>query len=219
MMPIRSGLAALMAAPLLTACLSQHEYALAPDSAGLVITLAGAPVAGAQVSYRGLDDPQTVETGEDGRFELEARMGERRRLIAPGGVFAETTLVRARAPGMADGWSSAAFINGLGRPEAEHEVLVVMLDPDAPAPELAARAQDCLQQPVQRHALALAGWAGGLDPEAAPDWLTPARARALDEHLGAALPSGAVRECADSSALYEDIRQSTDVLAGIGRNR
>lgn len=216
MMTTRPALAALMAAPVLAGCLSQHEYAEAPDSAGLVITLAGAPVSGAQVSYHGLDDPQTVDTGEDGRFELDARMGERRRLIAPGGVFAETTLVRARAPGLADGWSSAAFINGLGRPEAQHEVLVVMLDPDALAPELAARAQDCLQLPVQRHALALAGWAGGLDPDAAPDWLTPARARALDEHLGAALPSGAVRECADSSALYQDIRQSTDVLADIG---
>lgn len=213
----RSALAGLLAAPLLAGCLSQHEYALAPDSAGQVITLSGAPVAGAQVSYPGLEEPQTVETGEDGRFELEARMGERRRLIAPGGVFAESTPVRARAPGLADGWASATFINGLGRPEAENEVLVVMLDAHAPAPALAALAGDCLERPDQRHALALADWAGGLDRASPPDWLTPERARWLDDHLRMTLSSGAVSACEDSSRIYQEIRDSAGPLIDIGR--
>jgi len=216
MMTTRSGLAVLVAAPLLTACLSQYEYADAPDSAGLVITLAGAPVAGADVSYARLDDPETTQTGDDGRFELAARMGERRRSFAPGGVHADSALVLARAPGLADGWASATFINGLGRPDAEHEVLVVMLDADAPEPGLAALAQDCLRRPEQRHALALAEWAGGLDPDAPPAWLTPPRARSLDEHLRMTLSSGAVTACEASSQLYQEIRQGAGVLIDIG---
>ncbi|MCH8488509.1 MAG: carboxypeptidase-like regulatory domain-containing protein [Oceanicaulis sp.] len=218
MMTIRSGLAALLAAPLLTACLSQHEYAEAPDSAGLVITLDGAPVAGAQVSYPGLEDAETVQADAEGRFQLAARMGERRRMVGPGGVFADSALVRARAPGLSDGWASATFINGLDRPEAENEVLVVMLEADAPGPGLTALAQDCLQRPEQRHALALAEWAGGLDREAAPDWLTPERARWLDEHLRMTLSSGAVSACGESSQLYQNIRESTGPLIDIGRD-
>lgn len=222
MMATRSGLAALLAVPVLTGCLSEHEYAQAPGSAGLVITLAEAPVAGAQVMYPALDDPETAQTGDDGRFELAARMGERRRLIAPGGVFADSTLVRARAPGMADGWASATFINGLGQAHAEDEVLVVMLDADAdtgtPALALSALAQDCLDRPEQRHALALAAWAGGLDRAEAPGWLTASRARSLDEHLRLTLNSGAVAACEDASQLHQGIRQGSDVLGAVGRS-
>ncbi len=215
----RSGLALLLAAPLLTGCLSQHEYALAPNSAGLVIDIDGAPVAGAQVRYDALEDAPSVRTGPDGAFALDARMGERRRIFGVGGVFADSALVRVGAPGMPDGWGHAFFINGLGEPDANTDVLVVVMGEDELAPEIAAVTADCLERHVQRHALALTVWAGGLDPDAPPAWLTPARARYLYEHLGAALTSGAVLQCADSYAVHDTLYPRRRVLFDIGHGR
>ncbi|KAA5803794.1 hypothetical protein F1654_08320 [Alkalicaulis satelles] len=146
-------------------------------------------------------------------------MGERRRIFGVGGVFADAAPVRVSAPGMPDGWGHAFYINGLGEPDASMDVVVVMLDDLALAPEIDTLSADCLERPVQRHALALTGWAGGLDAAAPPEWLTPERARYLYEHLKAALTSGAVVQCTDSYALHDALYPRQRVLSDIGHGR
>jgi hypothetical protein len=119
---------------------------------------------------------------------------------------------------MADGYASAAFING-GRPaQALYNVTVLMFQADAEKTTLHGLMRDCIEGPEQDHALHLAGYAAGIDPRSPPEWLDQDAAEALYEHLRYAVPSSSLRPCEQMTAAYEMLRTQTEPLRTFGQS-
>lgn len=210
---VRSS-AALVAGICLTACITQREQVLAPDASGIVI-FAGddQPVDGAQVRYVGAEGLASAVTRPDGSFKLQG-LTEKRTIVAMpmGGVFRDSTLVKVSAPGLADAYASAAFINGGQAAQALYRVVVLMFPADAPDTPLHSLMRDCIAVPEQDHALHLAGYVAAIDPENPPDWFDENTAEAISEHLRLALPSSAFLPCEQMSEAYEMFRAQTEPL-------
>lgn len=210
----------LIACLCLTACITQREHVLAPVASGVVINAGtGKPVDGALVRYAGLEAAKPFETGPDGRFTLYGRTDKRTIVALPvSGVFRDRIPVLASAPDMADGYASAAFING-GRPaQALYNVTVLMFPADAEKTPLHGLMSDCIDGPEQDHALHLADYAAGFDPGNPPEWLDEDAAEALYEHLRYAVPSSSLQSCEQMSPAYEMLRTQTEPLRTFGQS-
>lgn len=203
----------------LTACVTRREFVVAPETGGVVIDAeTGAPVAGAEVRFAGVDAIAATVTGADGRFALPG-LTEKRTIVAMpvGGVYRDAARVQASAPGRAEAFATAAFIQA-GQPAgALYRVTVLMFPADAAETKLHVLTQDCVAGPVQDHALHLSGYVAGIDPTAPPDWLDAGTAAALDEHLRLSLPSSGFMACAQMSEAYELFRAQTEPLETIER--
>lgn len=201
----------------LSGCIQAREHVLAPSAAGRVIDVStGKPVTGALVSYAGLEAAGRAETGPDGTFFLEGYAEKRVGVILPvSGVFRDAATVLASAPGMLEGYASAAFINGDKPAEALHAVTVVLFPADAGKTPLHALTEDCIEAGQQEHAVSLAGYIGGLDPRSPPQWLDQDVAEALYEHLWLTLPASGFQECSEMTAAYELFRSQTERLRAI----
>jgi hypothetical protein len=218
---VANASAGVIACLCLTGCITKREHVLAPSTAGVVINAeTGKPVKDAQVRYVGLEGSASVITGPDGRFTLEGLTDNRTIVALPvSGVFRDATTVRASAPDMAEGYASAAFING-GKPaQALYNVTVLMFPADAGQTALHALTRDCIEGPEQDHALHLAAYAGGIDPGSPPEWLDQDAAEALHEHLWLTLPASGFRPCEQMTAAYEMFRSQTERLQEIFRSR
>jgi len=198
------GLAALAACLGLTACITQSDVVLAPDTRGVVIHAGtGQPVERAQVRHAGLADGPTVVTGADGGFTLEGRTQSRLILTHPmGGVFRDARQVRVSAPGLADGYATAGFVNSwMGGPgRTLYAVPVLMFPADAGETPLHALMRDCIQRPDQHHAVHLAAYVGRLDRDSPPDWMDADAVEGLIEHLDRVLPFAGFDACAQGEA-------------------
>ena len=212
--------AALIACLCVTACITRREHVLAPVASGVVINAGtGKPVDGALVRYAGLEGAKPFETGPDGRFRLEGRTDKRMIVMLPvGGMFRDATQVLVSAPDMADGYASAAFING-GRPvQALYKITVLIFPADAEETPLRTLTRDCINGPEPEHALHLAAYAAGIDPESPPQWLDRSTAEALHEHLWRTLPASGFQRCEKMTAAYEMFRTQTERLQEIARS-
>jgi hypothetical protein len=203
----------------LTACITRRDQVLAPDARGFVIhARTGQPVEGARVRFAGLDATPTAITAADGAFTLDGRTRSRLTIANPlGGLHRDSTPIQISAPGLADAYASAGFING-GRPTRTlYSVPVLMFPVDAPETPLHALTRDCLVGPQRHHALHLVGSIAGIDPNRPPDWLNGGTAEALRDHLSRVLPYEDFRACeqADQAwALYRTARAPLeDVIA------
>lgn len=213
------SLAALIACLCLSACITQREHVLAPDTRGIVIDARqGVPIAGAQVRYAEVEAVAPVSTGADGGFVLPGLTDKRTIVALPlGGIYRSLTEVRVSASGLADGYASAAFINA-GRPaKAVYRVVVLMFPPDAAETPLHALMRDCVDGPEQDHALHLAGYVSTLDPETPPVWFDEQTPEALLEHLQEALPSSGFMACERMNEAYEMFKAQTAPLEAIRR--
>ena len=216
----RKSSVVLIACLCLTACITQREHVLAPVASGVVINAGtGKPVDGALVRYAGLEAAKPFKTGPDGRFTLEGRTDKRTIVALPvSGVFRDRTPVLVSAPDMADGYASAAFING-GRPaQALYNVTVLMFPADAEKTPLHGLMRDCIEGPEQDHALHLADYAASFDPGNRPEWLDEDAAEALYEHLRYAVPSSSLQSCEQMTAAYEMLRTQTEPLRTFGQS-
>ncbi len=203
--PAVKRLAALVACLGLTACITQSDVVLAPDTRGVVIHAAtGRPVEGAQVRHAGLADAATVVTGADGGFTLEGRTRRRLILTHPmGGVYRDARQVRVSAPGLSDGYATAGFVNswsGSGR--TLYVVPVLMFPADAGETPLHALTRDCLPGPDKHHAVHVAAYVAALDPASLPDWMDADAVDGLIEHLDRVLPRAGFAACAQADAAY-----------------
>lgn len=216
---IRAGLGAL-AILALTACAVEVEHVLAPDAQGLVVdanTLA--PVQGAQVRFEALAGSLAASSDEDGRFALEGRTEMRRVMPVVGGVYRDSSRVHASASGYETGYSSAAFINGLGPAQAEYPVIVVLFPQGAGEPDLARLMADCLETPEQRHAVQIAARLAELDRETSPGWLDTDTALGLEEHISNVLQSSLLLGCEQTQAAHETLQghlSAFRTVAGVG---
>ena len=203
--PVAKPLAVLVACLGLAACLTQRDVVLAPDTRGVVIH-AGAdqPVEGAQVRHASLDGGPTVVTGADGRFTLDGRIHRRMVLVVPlGGVYRDARQVRVSAPGLADGYATAGFVDdGQGPARTLYAVPVLMFPAEAAETPLHALMRDCLQGPDQHHAVHVAAYVAALDPAHPPDWMDADAVEALIEHLDRVLPRSGFAACAQGDAAY-----------------
>lgn len=196
---------ALLAACLgLTACITQSDVVLAPDTRGVVIHAGtGQPVEGAQVRHADLAEAPTVVTGADGGFMLEGRNERRLILTHPlgGGVFRDARQVRVSAAGLADGYATAGFVNSWSGPgPALYAVPVLMFPADAAETPLHALMRDCIQRPDQHHAVHVAAYMGRLDRDSPPDWMDADAVEGLIEHLDRVLPFSGFDACAQGAA-------------------
>jgi len=216
----RKSSVVLIACLCLTACITQREHVLAPVASGVVINAGtGKPVDEALVRYAGLEAAKPFKTGPDGRFTLEGRTDKRTIVALPvSGVFRDRTPVLVSAPDMADGYASAAFING-GRPaQALYNVTVLMFPADAEKTPLHGLMRDCIEGPEQDHALHLADYAASFDPGNRPEWLDEDAAEALYEHLRYAVPSSSLQSCEQMRPAYEMLRAKTEPLRTFGQS-
>lgn len=219
--PAVKSLAALIACLCLTACVTQREHVLAPAASGIVLDAGtGMPVEGAQVRYAGVDAVAPFTTGADGRFTLQGRTEKRTIVALPmGGVFRSTTQVQVSAPGRAEGYARAAFIDGGMPAKALYPVTVLMFPADAGETPLHDLMRDCTEGGEQEHALQLAGHVAGIDPDSPPAWLDEGAAEALDEHLRHALPSSGFQSCERMTEAYAMFRAQTEPLRDFWRKR
>ncbi|MCC5981781.1 MAG: carboxypeptidase regulatory-like domain-containing protein [Oceanicaulis sp.] len=204
--PIRAGLVTLMALALM-ACAIEREHVLAPDTHGLVVdadTLA--PVQGAQVRFEALTGSLASMTDEEGRFSLEGRTEMRRVMPVVGGVYRDSSRVHASASGYESGYSSAAFINGLGPAQAEFPVIVVLFPQGIVEPDLARLMADCLETPEQRHAVHVAARLAELDRETLPGWLDADAVLGLEEHISLVLQPSLLLGCEQTQAAHETLQ-------------
>jgi hypothetical protein len=203
----------------LTACVTRREFVVAPETGGVVIDAeTGAPVEGAEVRFVGVDAIAAVMTGPDGRFALPG-LTEKRTIVAMpmGGVFRSSTPVQASAPGRAEAFATAAFIQGGQPARALYRVTVLMFPPDAGETPLHALMSDCTAGAEHEHALQLAGYAAGTDPESPPAWLDADAVEALQEHLSLALPATGFQACARMTEAYAMFRAQTEPLEALAR--
>ena len=207
----------LVAGACLTACVTQREHVIAPETQGIVIDASsGNPVSGAQVRYEEVTAIASTVTAQDGTFALPGLTDKRTIVAMPmGGVYRDSALVLASAPGLADGYASAAFINGGQPAEALYRVVLVMFPQDADKTPLHGLMQDCLQGAAQDHALHLSAYVAGLDPQNPPGWLDAQTAEALDEHLTLTLPSSGFMACGRWEEAYEMFRAQREPLNAI----
>ncbi|ABI75405.1 hypothetical protein HNE_0233 [Hyphomonas neptunium ATCC 15444] len=211
--------AAMIACLCLSACITQREHVLAPDAWGIVIDARqGQPVQGAQVRYPEVGALAPVMTDTDGGFTLPGLTDKRTIVALPmGGVYRSLTEVRVSASGLADGYASAAFING-GRPaKTIYRVVVLMFPADAAETPLHELMRDCVDGPEQDHALHLADYVSALDPENPPVWFDEETPEALLEHLHNALPSSGFMACERMNEAYEMFKTQTEPLEAIRR--
>ena len=210
-------MAALVAGACLTACVTQREHVIAPEARGIVIDAStGTAVAGAQVIYADVGAIAPTVTAPDGTFALPGLTDKRTIVAMPmGGVYRDSTLVLARAADLADGYASAAFINGGQPAEALYRVVVVMFARDAADTPLHGLMQDCLKGPAQDHALHLAAYVAGIDPDSPPGWFDAQTAEALDEHLRLVLPLSGFMACERREEAYEMFRAQREPLNAI----
>ncbi|MFC4725940.1 hypothetical protein AB6B38_11655 [Glycocaulis abyssi] len=217
--PLRTGLVALMALAL-TACIIEREHVLAPDTQGLVVdgdTLA--PVQGAQVRFEALNGSLASVADEEGRFFLDGHSEMRRVMPMVGGVHRDASRVQASANGYETGYSSAAFINGLGPAQAEYPVIIMLVRQGADEPDLAGLMADCLETPEQRHAVHIAARLAELDPQGLPAWLDTEAALGLEEHISIVLRSSLLLDCEQTQAAHETLQGKLTAfraIAGIG---
>lgn len=206
--------ATLFACLFLSACITQREFVLEPESAGLVIHAeTGRPVPGAQVRYAHLPQAMPVLADAAGRFALSGRTQVRTILAMPmGGVFAQSVVVQASAPGLAEGYASAVFINGLGPNRAHYPVPILLFPKDLRDNPLHALTRDCLPHAEQRHALQLADHLAAIAPTNPPGWMTADVAQALSEHLQDVLPASSFADCAQRDEAYAAISAQTRAL-------
>ncbi|MDP3378534.1 MAG: carboxypeptidase-like regulatory domain-containing protein [Brevundimonas sp.] len=206
--------AAILIGLCLAACVTRQDHVLAPAAEGLVIdTATGQPIAGAEVRYVELGSATPIMTDAEGAFTLEGRTERRTRVVLPvSGVYRDSAMVQASAPGLADGYATAGFINGLGPEAALYPVIVLMFPADAPETPLHALMQDCVEGPRQHHALQMVAYVAGLDAADPPPWLNPDTAEGLDEHLGRVLPSSGFQKCARMSEAWALYKSQTAVL-------
>lgn len=211
--------AALMACLCLAACVTRREFAIAPETRGIVLDAArGRPVEGAEVRFAGVEAIAKVTTGPDGRFALPGRTEKRTIVALPmGGLFRDSSLVQATAPGRGEAFASAAFIQGGAPASALYGVTVLMFPADAGETPLHALTNDCLSGEVQMHALQLLDFASGIDLNHPPSWLDRETAAALDEHLQLALPSSGFADCARMSEAYALYRVQAKPLETLSR--
>jgi hypothetical protein len=210
---------ALMACLCLTACISQREHVLAPDARGIVIdALQNQPVQGATVRYPEVGALAPAITDAEGGFTLPGLTDKRMIVALPmGGIYRSLTEVRVSATGLADGYASAAFING-GRPaKAVYRIVVLMFPAAAAETPLHELMRDCVEGPEQDHALHLAGYVSTLDPKNPPVWFDEETPEALLEHLRHALPSSGFMACERMSEAYEMFKTQTEPLEAIRR--
>lgn len=203
----------------LTACVTRREFVVAPETGGVVIDAeTGAPVEGAEVRFAGVDAIAATVTGVDGRFALPG-LTEKRTIVAMpvGGVFRSSTPVQASAPGRAEAFATAAFIQA-GQPAgALYRVTVLMFPPDAGETPLHALMSDCTAGEGQEHALQLVGYVSGIDPANPPVWMDEEAVEALREHLQRALPSSGFRSCAQMNEAYALFRAQMGPLEALSR--
>lgn len=217
--PLRTGLVTLLALAM-TACAVEVEHVLAPDALGLVVdadTLT--PVQGAQVRFEALTGSLASMTDEEGRFSLEGRTEMRRVMPAVGGVYRDASRVHASASGYETGYSSAAFINGLGPAQAEYPVIVMLFPQGAGEPDLARLMADCLETPEQRHAVQIAARLAELDPQDLPAWLETDAALGLEEHVSFVLQPSLLLGYEQTQAAHETLQDHLSAFraaAGIG---
>ncbi|MFN7180719.1 carboxypeptidase-like regulatory domain-containing protein [Hyphomonas sp.] len=203
----------------LTACVTRREFVVAPETGGVVIDAeTGAPVEGAEVRFGGVDAIASVVTGPDGRFALPG-LKEKRTIVAMpmGGVFRDAARVQASAPGRAEAFATAAFIQG-GRPaSALYRVTVLMFPEDAAETALHALMRECTEGAEQAHALQFAGYVSGIDPANPPGWLDEDTVQALQEHLSLALPASGFQSCAQMNEAYALFRAQLEPLEALER--
>lgn len=209
--------AALIACLCLSACITQREVVLAPDARGMVIDVwQGLPVDGAQVRYSEIEELAAVVTAADGSFTLSGLTEKRTRVALPmGGVYRSRTEVRVSAPGLADGYASAVFINAGQPPQALYRVAVLMFPADAAQTPLHELMRDCVEGPEQDRALHLAGYVSTLDPENPPAWFDEQTPKALLEHLRHTLPFSGFMACEREREAYEMFKAQTGPLEAI----
>lgn len=210
-------MAALMAAACLTACVTQREHVLAPETRGIVIDAStGKAVSGAQVRFVEVAAIAPAVTTLDGAFDLPGLTDKRTIIAMPmGGIYRDSSLVLASAPDLSDGYASAAFINGGQPAEAIYRVVVVMFAEDAAETALHRLMKDCLEGPAQEHALHLSAYVAGIDPKNPPGWFDARTAEALDEHLRLMLPSSGFMTCERWDEAYEMFRAQREPLNAI----
>lgn len=203
----------------LTACVTRREFVVAPETGGVVIDAeTGAPVEGAEVRFGGVDAIAAVVTGADGRFALPG-LTEKRTIVAipMGGIFRDAARVQASAPGRAEAFATAAFIQGGQPASALYPLAVLMFPDDAGETPLHALMSDCTAGVEQKHALQLVDYISGIDPESPPAWLDGDAVEALQEHLQRALPSPGFRSCAQMNEAYAMFRAQTEPLEALAR--
>jgi hypothetical protein len=219
-LPAKAG-AVLMAGLVLSGCVTMREDVLAPSSSGIVLDArTGAPVKDALVRYAGIEGVPAVTSGPDGGFRLDGLTDRRAMVVLPvSGVFRDARRIVASAPGMAQGYASAVFINRGGPARALDTVTVLLFEADAGDTPLHPLMRDCLQGPEQEHALHLAAHAAAIDPQSPPEWLDEKAADALYEHLWRVLPAHGFQSCAQMTTAYELFRAQTERLREVSQYR
>lgn len=202
----------------LAACVTRREFAIAPETRGIVLDAAtGQPVDGAEVRFAGVEAIAAVTTGPDGHFALPGRTEKRAIVALPvGGVFRDSTLVQATSPGRGEAFASAAFIQGGAPANALYGVTVLMFPAEAGETPLHALTEDCFRGPEQDHARRLSGFVAGLDAQSPPDWLDAEAAGALEEHLSQVLPSSGFQACARMNDAYALFSRQKDSIRAFG---
>lgn len=203
----------------LTACVTRRDFVVAPETVGVVLDAkTGARVEGAEVRFVGVDAIAATVTGKDGSFTLPG-LSENRTIVAVpmGGVYRDAARVRASAPGRAEAFATAAFIQGGQPAPAIYRVTLLMFPQDTPETPLHALTEDCFQSPEQDHALLLSGFVADIDPQNPPGWLDLDAAQALKEHLSLVLSSSGFQACAKMNEAYALFRSQLGPLEAFER--